>query len=256
MIDINETIIELGSYFPIEDNDVTNYISNISSSMISTFEKEEYQFSYFSLHLMFMTYVYCSIWKISKFHTERYKDSLLFARLYNGSKVDLKNAKSVFDYSHLPEKDIFDFFSLIELDNGYIKSIKDLVDKRNNMAHATGNIEIRTLVQFEEEVKRFSNIFNKINSQMENITKSIYETLLIDFSKNKFDRVANPDIIDIIDSILISEKSFSLKELCTCTQFGTSKFSREKGKYGLLKEECLKIKDFHTELVKFYEDKI
>jgi hypothetical protein len=111
---------EIFDYLPIEDIEVNGYTKPLYNSAIVTYEKEEYQFSYFAMHLIFMSFIYSTVWKIGQFHKEKYEDSLLFARPYNGSNVDFKEISSVFEYSHLPEKDIFEFFALIDIDNGYI----------------------------------------------------------------------------------------------------------------------------------------
>ena len=98
------------------------------------------------MYLLYMTYIYCTVWKISRISPERYKDAVLFARPYESQrgKLDLTQIKSIFEYSHIPEKDLPKIFSIIGLNDGQIGIICDLVDTRNNMAHASGKFEILT----------------------------------------------------------------------------------------------------------------
>lgn len=50
-------------YLPIEpddEEDVINYIENIINVVAVNYKYEQYQFAYFGMHLLFMTYVYCT----------------------------------------------------------------------------------------------------------------------------------------------------------------------------------------------------
>ncbi|MCL2016074.1 MAG: hypothetical protein FWG68_07510 [Defluviitaleaceae bacterium] len=59
---------EMLSYLPINATDkidVNTYIKNIANSILVNYEGEQYQFAYFGLHLLYMTYIYFSVKKIS-----------------------------------------------------------------------------------------------------------------------------------------------------------------------------------------------
>ena len=59
-----EESYEILDYLPIDDLEVNDYVGPLFKSSLVTYEKEEYQFSYFAVHLIFMTYIYLTIWKI------------------------------------------------------------------------------------------------------------------------------------------------------------------------------------------------
>jgi len=233
MNEMPEEIYELIKYLPYEDFEVNEYVESLSKTIQANYEKSEYQFAYFAVHLIFMTYIYCAVWKIARFHKERYEDTLLFTRPYNKSETDLKDMKSVFSYSHLPEKDIFKFFMLIGLDDGYIGNILKLIDTRNEMAHATGKIQIYTLKDFENAVKEIMSIAERINNQMTSTIKNWYHNILVDFSKGKFIEEDTRNIInpyDLIDKLMMVDYSLSAKELFVCCQTGISKYG-DRGKH-------------------------
>ena len=95
---------EILNYLPIDpadEEDVINYIQNITNLIAVNYKYGQYQFAYFGLHLLYMTYIYCTAWKIGQIEPERYKDAIVFARPYNGRERDLKieDADSIFAYS-------------------------------------------------------------------------------------------------------------------------------------------------------------
>lgn len=109
---------EILNYLPIDpadEEDVNNYIQNITNLIAVNYKYGQYQFAYFGLHLLYMTYIYCTAWKIGQIEPERYKDAIVFARPYNGRERDLKieDADSIFAYSLIPEKDIARLFKII-----------------------------------------------------------------------------------------------------------------------------------------------
>ena len=83
---------EILNYLPINPNDeedINSYINNITSLIAVNYKYEQYQFAYFGVHLLYMTYIYCTAWKISQIVPERYQDVIVFARPYSGREKDL-----------------------------------------------------------------------------------------------------------------------------------------------------------------------
>lgn len=78
---------EILNYLPIDpadEEDVINYIQNITNLIAVNYKYGQYQFAYFGLHLLYMTFIYCTAWKIGQIEPERYKDAIVFARPYSG----------------------------------------------------------------------------------------------------------------------------------------------------------------------------
>lgn len=60
---------EILNYLPIDpadEEDVINYIQNITNLIAVNYKYGQYQFAYFGLHLLYMTFIYCTAWKIGQ----------------------------------------------------------------------------------------------------------------------------------------------------------------------------------------------
>lgn len=246
-----EDVYDILNYLPIDDLEVHDYVGPLLNSALITYEKEQYQFAYFALHLVFMTAIYGFVWKISQFHKEKYEDSLLFARPYNGTSVDFKNVQSLFAYSKMPEKDIFEFLSLVGLDNSFIKSVKRLIDTRNEMAHASGQIRIATSESFDRAIKELLSILGNIQKKLNNTIKNWYKEELNKIAKNGIDTEFE-DAQDYIKSVFVDRLSFSRYDLQTCSECGVSKF-KDRKHFDFSDAELEQLQSFHSTLKNLYE---
>ena len=123
MVDISDYtdvpyLQEILNFLPVnpdDEEDVLDYVQNITSLIAVNYKYGQYQFAYFGVHLLYMTYIYCTSWKISQIEPERYKDAIVFARPYKGREDELtiEDVDSVFAYSLIPEKDIAKLFKEI-----------------------------------------------------------------------------------------------------------------------------------------------
>lgn len=203
---------------PVDEEDVIGYINNVSNLVMVNYKYEQYQFAYFGIHLLYMTFIYCSAWKISQIKPERYKDVIVFARSYNGREKDLKieDAESIFSYSLIPEKDIAKIFNIIELDKSQISFVGNLVDARNEMAHASGKFDILTSEGFDSKVHSIFISIKNIHKGMENVIKVWYKKMLLKYCDGKLDGYDAPS--DIITELMIQSFKLSVKELLFCSK--------------------------------------
>lgn len=245
-------ISEILNYLPVDDLVINDYTSSISKSIAVNYNNGEYHFCYFATHILFMTYIYTTVWKISEIHRNRYMDSFIFARPYNGCKVDFSNIESVFDFSYIPEKEVFKFLNLIDVDNSFIVQLSKLVKRRNDLAHASGKVVLETKEKFDSEVNTLLSILTKINQKMILTIRCHNERILLAYIKGDF--IAEYDNVkDIIKYELIELFSMSLKELEICKEMGISKYS-DRENYSFSSLELEKIKEFHKEVGGYYKD--
>lgn len=207
---------EILNFLPInpdDEEDVINYIQNITNVVAVNYKYGQYQFAYFGIHLMYMTYIYCTAWKIGQIEPERYKDAIVFARPYSGREKDLKieDADSIFAYSIIPEKDIAKLFKIIELDKSQISVVGDLVDTRNDMAHASGKFEILTEESFDVKVSSIFTSMNTIHRCMNKPIRKWYEQVLLSFCAGEYEGYDEPK--DIIFEQMIQSFKLSTNEL-------------------------------------------
>lgn len=207
---------------PADEEDVVNYIQNIITLIIINYKYGQYQFAYFGVHLLYMTYIYCTAWKIAQIEPERYKDAIVFARPYSGREKELKieDAQSIFSYSLIPEKDIARLFKIIDLDKSQISMVGNLVDTRNEMAHATGKFEILTEDIFDAKLNSVLTSMKSIHKCMDKSIRKWYEQILLGFCTGKYEEYDEPD--DFISERMIPSFKLSVNELLVCNEMSVS----------------------------------
>lgn len=210
-----EEILEYLPIDPTDSEDVATYVENISDLISVNYRYGQYQFAYFGLHLLYMTYIYCTVWKISMILPDRYRDSVVFARPYQGAECDLYNIKSIFQYSKIPEKELPKIFSIINLDNAQIGLIRSLVDIRDNMAHASGRFEIITDEVFDSKANSIYNSIINVRNCMETYIRCWFESILTRYCDGSYDADYD-DIADIITTEMVQNFSLSVNELLIC----------------------------------------
>lgn len=217
---------------------VNNYIQNITNLIAVNYKYGQYQFAYFGLHLLYMTYIYCTAWKIGQIEPERYKDAIVFARPYNGRERDLKieDADSIFAYSLIPEKDIARLFKIIGLDRSQISAVGELVDTRNEMAHASGKFEILTEEGFDAKASSVFTSISCIHSCMDKLIRKWCKEVLLSFCCGEYDGYDNPK--DVIAEQMIQSFKLSVNELLVCNEMSVSSLITEHRGYQT------KLKDF------------
>lgn len=264
MINLNETLIigevpclgEIQKYLPIDpidEEDVNGYISNILSLININYKYSQYQFAYFGVHLLYMTYIYCSVWKISKFNPERYRDSTLFARVYSGKDMDFQNIKSIFQYSYVPEKDVAKFFSIIDLDDAQIGKVETLVNKRNNMAHASGKFELLTEEEFKFGISSIHSSMKNIHKCMDKQIRELYYQIIIDYAKGIYDNDYS-EIRDIIYFEIVQNYNLSINEILICKEASIRKYIDNYKEYGIIDEQKERLTEFKEVMEKFCDE--
>lgn len=243
---------EILTYLPInpeDEEDIVNYVQNITNLIAINYRYEQYQFAYFGVHLLYMTYIYCTAWKIGQIEPERYKDAIVFARSYNGRERDLKieEADSVFAYSLLPEKDIAKLFKIIELDKSQISLVGDLVDTRNEMAHASGKFEILTEESYDAKVSSVLSSMGVIHRCMTRLVRTWYEQVLLSFCKGEYEGYEEPR--DFIAEQMIQTYKLSTNELLLCNEMSVSSLITEhRGYEAKLKAFKKAVKEYCQEM--------
>lgn len=240
------------SFLPInpdDEEDIVNYIQNVTNLVAVNYKYGQYQFAYFGVHLLYMTYIYCTAWKISQIEPERYKDAIVFARSYTGREKDLKieNAASIFAYSLMPEKDIAKLFKIIELDNSQISYVGYLVDTRNEMAHASGKFKILTEDSYDVQVNSVITSIRNIQKGMVPLIRKWYGHILIGFCKGEYEGYDNPR--DFITEQMIQSFKLSTNELLICNEMSVKSLITEYSEYKTKLEEFkMTIEDYCLEM--------
>ena len=210
---------EIMGYLPVsavDKEDVSLYLRNITNLVNINYKYEQYQFAYFGLHLLYMTYIYFTVWKISKIYPERYCDAVVFAKAYTGRNLDFINIASIFEYSLVPEKELPKIFKIIGLDDGQIGIIKGLVDNRNDLAHASGKFEILNDLGFEVNANSICTSMRNIHNYMEMLIRNWFSKLLLSYGNGSFDEYEETE--DFINEQMIQGFNLSANEVLICNE--------------------------------------
>ena len=204
------------NYLPIRKNKAENdYIEHlwITFSELNSSESSARPFSIMLFHLLFMLAVQYKVLQVSKIHTE--SCNLFFCGVAGRCKKELlSDQKSVFDIALINERTIPVVFQLVGLDNGGIKSIKNLIDERNNnLAHAKGGIEQKLEEKIDLYLQAIESIQQKFkihNEQMANnwLEEIAEEDDISQLLENRFLKlgISPSDFGDIIGTLLEAEQ--------------------------------------------------
>lgn len=242
---------EILEYLPInpsDNEDILNYIQNVTNLVAVNYKYGQYQFSYFGVHLLYMTYIYCTIWKISRIEPERYCDAVVFARPYNNREndIDVENINSIFEYSLIPEKDIPKIFKIIDLDKSQISRVSGLVDIRNEMAHASGKFEILTEEGFSVSTNSILTSIRNIHNSMDKQIREWFKRVLVHFCNNGFADYTK--VKDIIEEQMIQNFKISINELLICNEMSIRDMIVSKPEH----EE--KLREFKASVLSYCQD--
>ena len=243
---------EILNFLPInpdDEEDVISYIRNITNLIAVNYKYGQYQFAYFGIHLLYMTYIYCTIWKISQIETERYRDAITYARPYSGKENDLKidEPESVFVYSLMPESDIAKIFRIIDLDNSQITNVGEYVKTRNEMAHASGKFEILNEDGFDTRVHSLYISIKNIHNKMDACIRKWFGQVLLSFCKGEYEGYDKPK--DVIIEQMIQSFKLSMNELLVCNEMSVSRLITDHRRYeSKLKSFKKSVTDYCQEL--------
>lgn len=210
-------LIELLYYFPIDRTYISvgnydQYLYDLEKTVIDNYESGNYQVSYFYAHLIFMSYVYYCVEKTYQIAPDRMKDIYYPINSYHGrsDKPDLEKYSSVYEFSKIPEKDIFKVFHILGMDDSTIGIFSKYISGRDDFAHATGKGNI-------SEDDLVSNI-RTIIGNMETLHKSFekhLEQLYIDYMIERIDCDYDTIIDNSLDFVFNNGLSIAdLEYLC------------------------------------------
>lgn len=196
-------LIELLYYFPIDKTYIATgsydqYLYDLEKTVIDNYESGNFQVSYFYAHLVFMSYVYYCVEKAYQIQPDRMKDIFYPINSYHGrdDKPDIENYSNVYEFSKIPEKDIFKVFHILGMDDTTIKTFSKYITSRDDFAHATGkgNISEEELVS---NIKTISGNMATLHNLFRNSLEELYIKFILDRLECDFE-VVNDNYNDLV----------------------------------------------------------
>lgn len=247
-------LLELLYYFPLDKIYIAagtydQYLYDIEKTIIDNYDAGNFQVSFFYAHLVFMSYVYYCVERVYSSLPERTRDVYYPMSAYRGQdedgkktgKPDLDNYRSVYDFSAIPEKDIFKLFHVVGMPDNTIKEIGKYINRRDNYAHATGNGNMSedNLLRNIQSIRRFMEMLNELFMPA---VKEQYIRYLMERLEFDYDSIADSAADFAFDSNL------SIREIDALCNIGLRKVQDE---YGLSKEVYLKMRKEHCAFIEF-----
>lgn len=179
---IDKTYISTGSY--------DQYLYDLEKTVIDNYDVGNFQVSFFYAHLIFMSYVYYCVEKAYQLQPERMKDVFYPINSYHGrdDKPDIENLGSVYEFSKIPEKDIFKVFHILGMDDATIKDFSRYISSRDDFAHATGKGNISE-DEFQQNVRTIIGNMNTLKELFLPYLKELYINFMLERIHSNYDIV-------------------------------------------------------------------
>ncbi|CUI55442.1 Uncharacterised protein [Achromobacter xylosoxidans] len=172
------------------------YIRFVWEAFESNYVAGKYQFAMLAFHMLYMSYVYFSVWQIKQAKPEAFTHAVLFQQ----KERELLTASSPFTFSEVNERSIFKFLRLAGCENQHIGKFQKLVDQRNEIAHPNGNIFFSDQATADQRIEEIMQQIRGIQAHM----PSVLHACLLQFLRDS----ANPDEREIADSEVHVEMNF------------------------------------------------
>jgi hypothetical protein len=231
---------QIFSYLPLryKNSEEAEYVQYLWKAFENNYDNEQYQFAYMSYHMLFMCFVYFTIWKIKSIHPEDF-DKIAF-----GFDDCMEKSYSPFGYSKEQERKIMSIFRFWGIPQERIGAYKKLVDERNKIAHSNGNIFYRDQQSIDNRIADIIQFCQEIQSK----TKSTIQKSYIAFLLENYSVEDSPysTLKEMFGDEFISKHYISEMDIKLCCMLNTSNLVNT--------ENYHKILSTHNNVVKLYKD--
>ncbi len=241
-------LIHLMEYFPTDKVDIGSgtydqYLYDLLKTVVDNYEKGNYQVSFFYAHLIFMSYVYYCVDRAYQLHPDRMKDIYFAVNAYSGrkDKPKIEDHASVYDFSKIPEKEIFKVFRAMDMADDDIKALSKYISDRDDYAHATGSGNIS-----EEALKQNIRTISKHMETLHEVFKSSIKDLYVQYLLDNY----NAEYVDIQDGLydFMTDHFLSLCDLDYLCHLGISGIRNENEQF---KENYRHIQKVHCAFIEY-----
>lgn len=205
---MEEKVNELRNYLPIyfESKENNEYVEYLSSAYLKNIEAEKYQFSFIAFHILYMCFVYKTIWSLKK-NGEHAKFEAVLNNCRNRQNMIVYS--SLFDISVLGESDSFKFFRLFNFHPNDIDKFSHPVEVRNHCAHASGKLHYN-----EKEIEEYICKELEYISQIQQKSEPILKKMFIDFLRENWNPENRPfSTSETAIDDFIRKNLFSIKDI-------------------------------------------
>ena len=181
----------------------------------SNYENKKYQFAMLPYHMLYMSFVYFSVWQIKLTRPKDFENAAIFVPQ---KEPDILEAKTPFTFSVVNERSIFKFLKLIGCNDQHTGAFAKLVDVRNDLAHSNGLINCRDQRSAD---KRIAEVMRQVRAIQSHMTPLLHECLkqFLEQSCAEEGSMQYDNPQDQIKEMLVHEHYFSFKDIEACRLF-------------------------------------
>lgn len=202
------------------DESESEYIQFLWDAFESNYNSEKFQFSLLACHMLYMSFVYFSIWKIRHAYPDKYFQASVFLAKQDLSELELTEISSPFTFSKVSEKTIFRMLRLAGCTQEDIKPLSKLVTERNLIAHSSGHIYYSDRKTADRKIEEVLSRIETIQAHMKKVIVGCYTGFLLtscDPETREYE-----DRPDQIREFLIRSHYFSNEDIKACTEHDIS----------------------------------
>lgn len=190
-----------------------DYIAFLWEVFESNYESGKYQFAMLACHMLYMSFVYFSVWQIKLSRPADFANAVIFQQ----KEKELLTASSPFTFSEVQERSIFKFLRLAGCEQQHIGQFQKLVDERNEIAHSNGHIFFTDQAVADRKIGEILDQMAAIQGHMRLVIHQCLKRFLLE-SHNPDEREYFDDA-DQIREVLIHSNYFSQKDIEDCLSF-------------------------------------
>lgn len=211
--------IILTDYLPVSfkaPND-QEYISFLWDVFEVNHNSGKYQFAFLAYHMLMMIFAYCKTWQIRQTCPDDFNKALI------GFSQDDRKALmgiSPLAFSIVGERNILRLFKLIGCTDSQIGVYTKLVQDRNEVAHANGNIYFSHQYDMDKKIQEILQAVEEIHSHSESLINHCYRQFLRQNRNRKQWEYISEE--DQIREVLIRGNYLSRKDIRICADFDTA----------------------------------
>jgi len=158
-----------------ESEEEQNYISGLVNQFEKAKLSESYHLALFAYHLLFMTFVYQTMFKIKKWMPNRFSDALIQSPADKRKKH--WESLSTWSFSEFPESSVFELLNLLKACEDKVARCKRIIRYRNSgFGHATGVLISEE--EFEKKIEEYDTVALEIHDLTHNELENIFNEFL------------------------------------------------------------------------------
>ncbi len=186
-----------------ESEEEQKYLSGLYTQYINATESESYHLALFAYHLLFMSFVYQTMYKIKEWYPEKFKLALITSS--KQERDEYLETKSCWIFSKIRERTIFSLIHILADNDGLVESCKKkIVDYRNEKLGHANPIMVGEF-EFNQKIKEYNEIACDIQQMAHEKLGALFQEFTELFEET--DKITKDDLeLNLIINNRLSEK--------------------------------------------------